>query len=441
MARIILYSNDVIGERMAGPGIRYVQMARALGKVHNVLLLAPGNSSFKDDNFQFRSYKKPKDVKIYLWRADVIIAQKLPPVVLRAVRRTSRLRYIVDFYDPVLLENLEANRILPIDQQMAIYNFEYANQTLQLAAADHIFVASERQRDFWLGILMQMGRIIPEVYSDNVSLNRLISIVPFGIASTKPKITDEDALKELIPNLKKNDKVVLWGGGIWNWFDPLSVIEAIEKLAKTHPEIKLLFLGMKHPNPDAPEMAMTSRAVKLATDFGLVGKRIFFNYSWVPYEERQNYVLPCWAAVSAHFDHTETRLSFRTRIVDSYLWGGLPTVATKGDSMADLIEKRQLGAVVDYTDAKGIAEALTKLAEDEKFYEHCQDNILAIQKEFYWEKLVEPISNLIEKNDWLPIVVDNQTFGRLVLNYYKTGVAKVRTVKGFGGIIKKILRK
>ena len=33
-------------------------------------------------------------------------------------------------------------------------------------------------------------------------------------------------------NIKNSDKVVLWGGGVWNWFDPLTAIYAIEKISK-----------------------------------------------------------------------------------------------------------------------------------------------------------------------------------------------------------------
>lgn len=441
MSRIILYSNDTIGQRMAGPGIRYVQMARALGKNHTVLLVAPWPSKYQDPNFQFASYKKPKEIVKMIPRANAVIAQKLPPVLLKAVRKNQKTKFIADFYDPIVLENLEANRIKSIDDQVAIYNFETANQTLQLSVADHILVASERQRDYWIGVLSSLGRIIPEVYSEDVSLNHLISILPFGVEKKQPKIDDDEAIIKLIPNFTKKDKVILWGGGIWNWFDPLSVIEAINIVKDPHPEVKLLFLGIKHPNPDAPEMEMTAKAIKLADEIKLTGKHVFFNYQWVPYNERQNYVLQCFAAVSTHFDHVETRLSFRTRIVDSYIWAGLPIIATRGDSMADLIERRNLGAVVNYVDSKQIAEAIKLMIEDKKFYQECQENLSVIREEFVWDNLIHSVERLIAQNKWTQIILSEISFKQLISLYYKAGLQKVLALKGWTGVIAKILKK
>lgn len=440
MARIILYSNDTIGEKMAGPGIRYVQMARAFGHNHTVLLAAPSPSEYRDSSFQFYAYKKPKDLLAQIPKAQVIIAQKLPPVLLKAVRKNN-IKFIADFYDPIVLENLEANRTKSIDHQVAIYNFESANQALQLSVADHILAASERQRDYWIGVLSSLGRIIPEVYSEDVSLNHLISILPFGVEKKQPKIDDEEAILKFIPNFTKDDKVILWGGGIWNWFDPLSVIEAVNIVKTSHPEVKLLFLGIKHPNPDAPEMEMTSKAIKLADEMKLIGKHVFFNYQWVPYDERQNYCLQCLAAVSTHFDHVETRLSFRTRIVDSYIWANLPIIATRGDSMADLIEKRKLGFVVNYVDSKQIAEAIKNLIEDKKFYQECQENVSVVREEFVWDNLILSVEQLIAKNKWTEITLSEISFKQLISAYFKAGLQKVLTIKGWAGVIAKILKK
>lgn len=440
MARIILYSNDTVGERMAGPGIRYVQMARAFGQNHTVLLTAPSPSEYRDSHFQFYAYKKPKDLLTQIPKAQVIIAQKLPPVLLKAIRKHN-VKFIADFYDPIVLENLEANRTKSIDEQVAIYNFETAGQALQLSVADHILVASERQRDYWIGVLSSLGRIIPEVYSEDVSLNHLISILPFGVEKKQPKIDNEEMILKLIPNFTKNDKVILWGGGIWNWFDPLSVIEAVNIVKNSHPEIKLLFLGIKHPNPDAPEMEMTGKAIKLADEMKLTGRHVFFNYQWVPYNERQNYALQCFTAISTHFDHVETRLSFRTRIVDSYIWAQLPIIATRGDSMADLIEKRKLGSVVDYVDSKQIAEAIKAMIEDKKFYQECRENLISVREEFVWENLIGPVEHLIAKNKWSEITLDETSFKKLVYAYYKAGLQKILTTRGWAGVIAKILKK
>src|SRR4029077_10583123 len=103
------------------------------------------------------------------------------------------------------------------------------------------------------------------------------------------------------------------------WFDPLSLIKAVDLLTRSHSNIRLFFLGMQHPNPSVPEMQMAHRARELADELGLTAKNVFFNEKWVPYAERQNYLLDADVGVSTHFEHIETTFSFRTRILD-YLW-------------------------------------------------------------------------------------------------------------------------
>ena len=139
-------------------------------------------------------------------------------------------------------------------------------------------------------------------------------------------------LRGVVPGIGDDDKVVLWGGGIYNWFDPLTLLRAVDKLRRRLPEVRLFFLGLKHPNPQVGEMTMADDAVALAEELGLVGTNVFFNEDWVEYDDRQNYLLEADIGVSTHLDHVETEFSFRTRLLD-YLWASLPIVATSGDSL------------------------------------------------------------------------------------------------------------
>ena len=92
-------------------------------------------------------------------------------------------------------------------------------------------------------------------------------------------------------------------------------------------------------------MAMAQEAMRLAQKLELDGRSVFFHQEWVPYEERENFLLDADIGVSTHFDHLETRFSFRTRILD-YLWAELPIIATQGDSFAELIDRHHFGHVV-----------------------------------------------------------------------------------------------
>src|SRR6185503_10968946 len=61
--------------------------------------------------------------------------------------------------------------------------------------------------------------------------------------------------------------------------------------------------------------------------------------------ERGAWLLDADCAVSAHLDHLESRYAFRTRLLDCF-WAGLPIVCTRGDELADRVERERLGEAV-----------------------------------------------------------------------------------------------
>ena len=88
-------------------------------------------------------------------------------------------------------------------------------------------------------------------------------MVPFGVADSPP-VKTAPAIKGVVPGIGPDDKVILWGGGIYNWFDPLTLLRAVDKLRRRMPEVRLYFLGLRHPNPDVPEMRMAVDTLALA---------------------------------------------------------------------------------------------------------------------------------------------------------------------------------
>jgi glycosyltransferase involved in cell wall biosynthesis len=225
-------------------------------------------------------------------------------------------------------------------------------------------------------------------YSRDPALDSLIAVAPFGIPS-EPPVADRPAIKGVVPGIGKDDKVIIWGGGIYNWFDPETLIRAVGRLSSSHRDVRLFFMGVKHPSPHVPEMAAVARARALVASLGL-GGHVFFNESWVPYEERQNYLLDADVGVSTHFEHIETTFSFRTRILD-YLWAGLPIVATAGDSFGDLIAHEGLGAIVNERDDASLAVALESLLYDAKARDVARANVARVRQDFTWERVLEPL--------------------------------------------------
>ena len=391
---VLIITGDPIGAKMAGPAIRAWNMAAALTQENSVTLVTLSGAEQVDAPFEIM-HVNPGDDRSFApleqW-ADVIIFQGHAMAVFKALRSTSKIM-VVDIYDPMHLEQLEQGRELPAatwDKQVTDAT-DVLNE--QLARGDFFLCASERQRHFYLGQLAALGRINPANYSDDPDLEGLISVVPFGMTSDPPR-HGKQVLKAVRPGIEAGDKVLLWGGGLYNWFDPKTLIRAVAQVSERHDNVRLFFQGTKHPHPGVPEMAIVAESRRLATELGQLDKSVFFNDSWVDYTERQNYLTEADAGVSTHFSHVETTFSFRTRILD-YLWAELPMVVTEGDSFAELVEKEQLGIVVRSEDVDGLGEAIERILFDDEFISLARENIRRVRERFFWGATLRPLTEFM----------------------------------------------
>lgn len=357
MSRIGIVTLDSFTSKMAGPAIRVWEIARVLSACgHDVHVFTFSKAERTPENFTLSTTTIPS-FRDDLGRLDIVIVQGFLLQTFPWLARGEH-KLVVDLYDPFHLESLEVEKNKPLPQRCHSLKHALEELDAQVCGGDFFLCASERQRDFWLGQLAAVGRITPELYDNDPTLRSLIDTAPFGIAEKAP-VRTRPAVKGVIDGINDNDKLVLWGGGIYNWFDPLTVIRAIDRARGAVPNIRLLFMGAKHPNPDVPEMEMARAARALVAELGLEA-HVFFNDDWVEYSERHNFLLDADLAVSAHFPGIETDFSFRTRMLD-YLWASLPIVCTEGDFFASEVAAKNLGRVVACEDSEAMAMAFVEL--------------------------------------------------------------------------------
>lgn len=382
--RIVVVTGDTLSRKMAGPGIRALHIAEELSREHDVRLVSMTRADITSPDFEITD-STPDGLRAHEKWCDVFLFQGFTMAKAPWLKTSTKV-IVADLYDPMHLEQLEQTR----GQDLAARGSDVAATTNalneQLLRGDFFLCASEKQRHFWLGQMAAVGRLNPRTYDSDSSLQSLIATVPFGLPSTPPE-RSRPAIKGVVPGIAPDDKVILWAGGVYNWFDPLTLIRAVNELRQRRPEVKLFFLGMKHPNPDVPEMRMGWQAQQLANDLGLTDKWVFFNNGWVDYDDRQNYLLDADVGVSTHFQHVETTFAFRTRILD-YLWAGLPIVATEGDTFGDLIRAEELGVAVPDEDVDALAEALELVLSDPAGY---RENVARVRERFTWEAALQPL--------------------------------------------------
>ena len=96
-------------------------------------------------------------------------------------------------------------------------------------------------------------------------------------------------------------------------------------------DVKLLFPGVKHPNPRMGHLpTQFARATQAAKELGLLEQAMLFG-DWVAYADWASLLMECDVALTLHYDTLETRLAFRSRVLE-YIWAGLPIVASQGDA-------------------------------------------------------------------------------------------------------------
>lgn len=387
--KILVITGDALTERMAGPAIRAWNIALALSAEHDVHLVTT-NPLATPPPAPFRiSAGKHRELEAPIAWADVIVLQGHVLELAPSLKKEHSGKIVVaDLYDPMHLELLEQGKGVADDKRAADLAGVTRVLDAQIERGDFFLCASERQRHLWLGHLAALGRLSPRLYDADPTTQSLLAVVPFGLSTQAPTRTGPGLRSTL--GLGGTDHVVLWAGGVYSWFDPLTLVHAIDTLRRRRGDVRLVFLGMKHPNPEVAEMDIGTRTMRLADSLGLTDKHVYFNEQWVPYHERQNWLLDANCGVTTHYEHVETTFAFRTRVLD-YLWAGLPIVTTDGDSFADLVRAERLGVVVPAEDADALAEALEKCLCDEEFAAGCVERIAVVAQRYTWPEALKPL--------------------------------------------------
>ncbi|NJN94379.1 MAG: glycosyltransferase family 4 protein [Anaerolineales bacterium] len=390
---VALITNDVIGERMAGPGIRYWEFGRVLGQHFPVKLIVPPMVSLpaipatKDVPFHIYTPHNLTEFRTLVEDCDLMVALGILLYFYPFLAELNK-PLVLDIYNPYLLEAIHRAAVYDLSKQLTSNETYLAAIKNQLAAGDFFICAGEKQRDYWLGALSAVGRINPYTYAQDSTLRRLIDVVPFGLPAQPPEQT-KAVLKGIYKTITPTDKVILWGGGIWNWFDVLTLIRAMPVMLQQRSDIKLFFMGINQPDQDLPQMEAVQQAIALSKELGLYDRHIFFN-DWVAYNDRQNYLLEADIGVSLHFDHVETRFAFRTRHLDN-LWAGLPVVSTQGDVMSEMLAAQGLAYLVAPGDVAGVAQTILTLLDRPDLKAELKAQFQQVAAQYHWDVAVRPL--------------------------------------------------
>src|ERR1044071_8181014 len=210
MVQVVVHTPDVVGERMAGPGIRASHLAEELAKHFDVtwiakvqsgemvrsaergglsadsIALRPPSSALRPPPSALRTtlHGSP-EARTALRKADVLIGQ---PARGFRVRRPHQ-KIIYDLFDPTVLELRELYGNTPSLRQRIHLAAEWWRLSEALMRADLLICAARKQR-----------RLYETLQSGSAPWIE----VPFGIDPADVKSCP-----------KPQDDIVVWGGGVW----------------------------------------------------------------------------------------------------------------------------------------------------------------------------------------------------------------------------------
>lgn len=395
MTRILVLSRGVVGPQMASSGIRSYQLAgslgRALPEAEITLAIPPGRGQVPPPapNVRLQPWTTNAHAVDLARAHDISVARNFPPQFARLL---GDRRFALDAFTPLYIEWMELSKRDIESRWRRTWmagNRWYLN--LQLTLADFIFCADERQRDMWIGMLMALALVPPDVYERDPSLRRVIDIVPYGVSQT-PMDARGPAIRGVVPRIDARDRVLLWNGAVTEWNDPFTLLQAMAEIAPRRPDVKLVFMGCNHPDfVFSPTAGVLAHTIQRARDLGLEGRNVFFLEGWVPYERIDDYLAEADLSVCLGYETLESRFAFRTRYVDCFR-ARLPLLCTQGDVLAERVAGDPLGVSVPERDVAAVVAGIERLLDDADFAARCREGLARIGSELAWDTAVEPLA-------------------------------------------------
>lgn len=361
--RVVVHTPDVVGERMAGPGIRAWHLALQLAGHFPTTLVARREGELPANPGQLRLIEHgTKAAREAMKDAAVLIGQ--PARGFR--RRRPGQRIVYDLFDPTVLELRELYGRSPSMRQRIHLAAEWWRLSQALLGADLLIAAAPNQRRFYESIRVTRAPWIE---------------VPFGIDPAEVRACE-----------KARDNIVIWGGGIWEWLDPATAVDAVIRVNEQGVRAKLLFLGRSRPNARLANRGREDRFDRLLERGGA---SVSSNEEWIPYRERLSWLRAGKVAIMLHRPTAEAEVSIRTRLFDA-IATATPVVATAGGFAADLVGAEGLGIVVAPEDTEAAASAIRTLLTDDEIFSACVDSLERIRPRFAWEAVTRPLVDALE---------------------------------------------
>jgi len=379
MTRVALVCSEALGERAAGIGIRYLEMARRLPKFgFDAVLVSPWRSGepprVGSGSVEVRRFGAAP-LPDLLRGCDVAVAQG--QLANDLLHQAPDLPSVVDLYDPFLVENLVHVNTLGLDP----WRNDHRSFVHQLSGGDLFLCSSPEQRAWYLGFLTALGRVNPHRYRDDPTLSGLIVEAPFGVPDPLPPYCP------LLPARVPGERRLLFGG-LYDWYDPEPLLVAFAAVPDRN--ARLLFVRQP-PEAQAPQRLLAEVEARSRVEDP---ERIGF-LDWVPFERRYDLLRDVDALAACHAPGLETDLSLRTRFIDA-LAVGCPVLTTNGGTVPRLLREWDAGIVVPCGDVEALRCGIEELvAGGEEVLARARRGREQVRLTYSWDRTLAPLVDFL----------------------------------------------
>jgi hypothetical protein len=243
------------------------------------------------------------------------------------------------------IEQLEYPSIRSSRNPIARHSAMIADYRRQLEVSHHFLVRSRVERATLAANLCLAGRLDPEMISCSRTANALITLVPIGFGS--------QALAGEAAAAAEPTADVLWTGGLWTYFAPDLLVEAVALCHRDGLPVTAEFLHAR-PTPDTAEMVgqlrQRTRELKLENV-------IRFEIADMSLLQRARRIRGTRVLVSVARPGLENETCVRLRARDSRLHGKPAIVDPFGATATELLADG-LAVVLEDANAEQLAVAL-----------------------------------------------------------------------------------
>lgn len=376
------------GELLLGPDLRLWNLATKTAEAgHRVVVhaLAGSRNPFPSG---IRLERLSPGFTASIGETDAIVASELLPARATWELLRSRKPFHWDCYGLSLPETLSFTHQWSRLRTLGDRRRKLLRYRLLAHAAERTWVSHEGQEIF-LAALQAVSRHKDRAWEAFRAPSRTLHI-PMGISD----LPAPEGTPDPYPESLRDRPVLLWGGGIWNWFDVPTVVRAMLELRDAGSPHALFFLSGRNEATKDYDKPLQD-ALHAAGEAGLLGTSVFFNDQRVTPDRLGPWLEHCTAGVMGNLPTLESRLSWRTRYLD-LLWAGRPLVASGRDPLALLMERSGAARLAPEADPSALAAAIRSFATRDAGWTQACSRSRSLGETMRWSRVVTPFLEALE---------------------------------------------